>query len=211
MRGYVSFILVFVSIAVILTILSASFSFDPSRAIAFKRMQSLELDLKNSMLDAAHSAAEKTVREYVKEKLAQAALTGTAPVFSAKEINEMKAKAKAAAYAELQKFSRLVIQNFDFVIWCGYPSKTGLQSTAEKMVAQQSVLYCDGYTDIGNELCKEFIDVEPQLGNLANPRAKVNLVSTSFTNGIGFIGISAYSKHFALASAGYVPAAEGRE
>ena len=200
MRGFVSFILVFLSIAIILVLLSVNTSVNYSKAIQLKRMHSLELDIKNAVLDLAKTGADRAVKEYVKEKAAEAALSGK-PLET--EINEAKARARAAAHNEMKKLTNLKDDQFEFKIWCGFVSETELKNLRDKMLEEKII--CNSCLEIENEICAEFIQVDPKI-DAANIDGSANV--QLWKESMGVIGISIYSNE--MASVSYIPFSEVR-
>ncbi len=201
MHGFVSFILVFLSIAIILVLLSVNTSPNYYEVIQLKRLHSFELDIKNAALDLAKIGADRAVKEYVKEKEAEAAATGKPPKT---DINEAKARARIEAHNEMKKLAALRDNNFDFNIWCGFVSETEMKNLRDKMLEDKGIVICTNCFEIENEICKEFIQVDARI-DAENIEGSAT-VSLWKENGV--IGISIYSKE--MASVSYIPVSEVR-
>ncbi len=209
MNGFVSFVLVFVGFAIVLLILSVNISTNYSMQIEIKKVHSLELDIKNTLLDLASNGANKAVRNYVNEKLAESAITGKPPKF---DTNEMKDKAKIAAHEEMAKASGLVHTNPKVNIWCGFANERDLQDLRDTVLENKRPLLCNDCFEISDEACKEFVHVELKM-NYEKPldsNAEISLWSEAQAGRNGIIGISIYSEKPEIADFSYIPINEVR-
>lgn len=199
MRGFISFILVFLSIAIILVLLSVNAQTNYSKAITLKRMHSLELDIKNTALDLAKIGADRAIKEYVREKEAEVIATGKPPKT---DINEAKARARIEAHNEMKKLAALNDDKFDFKIWCGFVSETEMKDLRDKMLEDRGIVTCTNCFEIEDEICKEFIQVDARIdAENIEGSAVIGLWKEN-----GVIGISIYSKE--MASVSYIPVSE---
>ena len=205
MRGFVSFIIVFISIAIILVILSTSSAVNLSQSIELERMHNFELDIKNSLLDLAKQGADRAIKDYVKEKLAEAA-TGVPPYF---DPQEMKNRARLAAHEEMKKILLVSDDNiFRTRVWCGFASNTELRDLSEKILKDKNPLVCENCFDIKD--CADFVQIKLEWQDISHPRVNVSFWKAQDLDKKGVVGLSIYSKKFDIAAVSYIPENEER-
>lgn len=213
MRGFVSFLIVFACIAIILLLLSINPVVSHSNQAGLKKLNVLELDIKNTLLDLASSGANRAAREYIRERVIEAAVRGVPPVF---DISEIRRRARIAGYEEMRKLIDLLGiggQEFEVSIWCGYTNDAEMAAVRDRMYRDKHAVICDGCLEIKNEECAGFINIdikgmdpEGQLGAYA----EVGFWKEQTGADGGVIGISAYSERYGIASASYIPVGEKR-
>ncbi len=199
MKGYITFLLVFAGIAVILATISIMTQnrINHARAIELEKMYYLELDVKNTLLDLAKQGANEAIRKYIAEETAKALILKK-PLYLDKE--EMVRRAQAGAHDEMKK-----IREFDFgpeygvIAWCGSTTDEELGRLASRIYASKRAHACAECTGIEDEGCKDYIQVHL---DDEGSSAQVQFLKSGPVPGI--IGVSVYSTA-ELASASYIP------
>src|SRR3989338_11032994 len=100
MKGYITFLLVFAGIAIVLATIFITIQARPNqaRAIEAKRLYYLEIDIKNTLLDLAKQGADKAVKQYIAEEVAKAVILERPPQFNREEAER---RARKGAFEEM--------------------------------------------------------------------------------------------------------------
>ena len=206
MRGYISFLLVFASVAIILAVLSTTTraSINHAKEIELQKMYYLEIDIKDTLLGLAKQGANRGAKEYIAEQVEKAAITET-PLDI--DIPELKKRARKAAFEDIQKMAAFEFdETYDVKMWCGFPTynKELKEDFAQKMVDEKRALICNDCHDLTNELCEEFIWIETPTIDFENPlNSIVDLKLFKSSSKLAVFGVSIYSKE--RASISYIP------
>ncbi len=205
MRGYISFLLVFASVAIILAVLSATTrtSINHAKEIELQRMYYLEIDIKDTLLGLAKQGANRGAKEYIAEQVEKAAITETPLDIN---IPELKKRAQKAAFEDIQKMAAFEFNEpYDVKMWCGSPTFNEINKEfAQKMVEEKRALICNDCHDVTNELCEEFIWIETPTIDFKNPlNSIVDLKLFKSSSKLAVFGVSIYSKE--RASISYIP------
>lgn len=219
MRGYLSFILVLVSVSIILSLLMAEgelATLDFSKSIAVERMYQTELNIKQGVLEAARTGSRNAFflydethdRENCKHCPDMGCIPWVPPeppppnhcdpVLCAMCFRDAEAMAAAAMGAQMSvSLLESATFGFEHEIWCGDTAGPSLRSLAKSMKNSGEVL--SGGTGIGHCFAPVYAELTPDILE----KNSVRLKSIRF---IKDVGISLYSAQFGIASASYIPA-----
>ncbi len=202
MKAYISFILVFASLLILLYSFEASTnsnSIDLSRSLAVNRIFATELNIKENVIEAARTGA-------IEGFLAYSALAIPTDTFN---MEDAKKAAKAGAYAKIASLNLHSFSNdMDIKLWCGMPSESGMRDLRDRMLLAKQAQVCDSCTYVTVPLCVDFIsvnivEVEKDDGTKTFDLASIKLTDE---NNEGFFGVSIYSKQYGISSVSYIPA-----
>lgn len=226
MRGFISFLLVFAFLVIFLYSLFpllSSFEFDQSKNIAIERAYSLEMNLKETILEGIREAAVSATERYLL----------THPSYESFNLEELEEEIKESVQnkiIELDSFDSEDVKNhqletdslfltdgdstglkpaesldFEFEFFCGEPSSLETTSWKKKMLEQGKIEKCLSCEEFDSDSCKEIINVNFQLHT--EPNSIPALSSISFGKEKVLL-IAIYSKKFEVSSVSYIPISE---
>lgn len=203
MKGYFTFVLVFISVILVLNsfenyALNASQSH--AKQISIERAYQIQLNVKEAMLEAARSGAQAGLEEYV--------LTHPEDEFDIAEARE------AARKKALELVSRLdgweFDPDFETALWCGYTGEMEIERLKRRMLDEGRLAICNECSRISYQECGNFVNVDIGTGGKI---ASVWLGANNPMNPLdeGLVGVSIYSGKFGVSGAGFLPQSEKRE
>lgn len=199
MKGFISFLLVFAFLVIFLYSLSpvlSSFEFDQSKNIAIERAYSLEMNLKETILEGSREAAVSTVEEYLLIH----------PSYESFNLEELEEEIKESVQSKIVELDSSKFEDFEFEFFCGNPSSLEITSWKKKMLEQEKIEKCSSCEEFDSDTCKEIIDVNFELHTESD--ALPALSSISFGKEKEVLLIAIYSKKFEVSSVSYMPISE---
>jgi len=201
MRGFISFLLVFAFLVIFLYSLFpllSSFEFDQSKNIAIERAYSLEMNLKEAILEGTREAAVSAFEEYLL----------THPSYGSFNLDELEEEIKDSVQEkilQLEFISSTNSEDFEFKFFCGDPSSLEISSWKKKMLEQGKIEKCLSCEEFDSDSCKEIINVDFELH--IEPGVLPLLSSISFGKEKVLL-IAIYSKKFEISSVSHMPISE---
>ena len=196
MRGYVTFLLVFASLSLIIassSMLAVSHSPYFPRTLEVERAAHLSMNIKESISEAASYGLKQGAYIYD---------TTTLPEERTPQARD--AALRASIFSSLSKLPNHTYDpDYEIIIWCGYVSQQELDSLPEEMLEQEEARMCEGCAPLDNLLCASFLEIkqEPDSVLLKGPLPTDPLAS-------GIIGISVYSEKYGIAQVSHFPVSE---
>ncbi|GEM_PF-4061080 len=198
MKAFISFLLVFAFLLIFLYSLSpllSSFEFDQSKNIAMERAYSLEMNLKEAIIEGSREAVLSTFEEYL--------LTHPAGLFNLEELEE---KIKDSVQEKILQIESVDSEDFEFKFFCGDPSSLEINSWKKKILEQEKLVQCTSCEKFNSDSCKEIINVNFELH--IEPGSLPTIDSLYFGKGKEILLIAIYSDKFDLSSVSYLPISE---
>jgi hypothetical protein len=198
MRGYLSFILVFASLILLLTLLQAfsrSVDSNLSKEIAMGRAYHIQLNVRDAVLEAAAQGARDGFLEYTVLHVAE----GDFDPAAAREA------ARRKAYERMSALSKWTFDpDFDVKLWCGYTDQRETRALQGKMLDEKNALICADCSGLDSPACADFVNLDAW-GE--NGPASVWLGANEPLNLLqeGVVGVSVYSDKFGVSGASYLP------
>ncbi|HIH23120.1 TPA: hypothetical protein HA238_05310 [Candidatus Micrarchaeota archaeon] len=207
--GFVSFILVFVSISLLLILLRfQGVQINLSKAIAVEQAYYLQMNAKEAVLEAARSGSQEGLKQY----LAELAISG-----SKFNIDSAYSRARAEAHRRMalldnfwsfessESFELVAVPDFETRLWCGYTDSIELESIKLRMLQEGTVLSCNGCDSISSFKCIDFVNFVPQPDFLSINSFYLEGRSPFYLLKHGVVGVSVYSKKFNVSGVSYIP------
>ena len=189
-RGFVSFLLVFVSISLLLILLRfQGVQINLSKAIAVEQAYYLQMNAKEAVLEAARSGTQEGLRQYLVEIAASGATFNIDSAYSRARVEAHR------RMAVLDNFESTVESDFEIMLWCGYIDKSDLGSLKTRMLVEEKVLACNGCEPISSSKCADFVNFVPQADFLAISSVYFEGRSPFYPLKHGVVGVSVYSKN----------------
>lgn len=224
-RGYLSFLLVFASVLIVLSaihIYLISGNIDASDAILAERTHQENMNLKELVLEAVREGGQDGYSFYdslhshescVKycPNMGACTLPHTPPCdlvqceLSCFRLSDAQKAAEDGAISRLQELAKTEFSE-DFTLWCGEVSDSQSRKLAKRMREEKTTLSCENCMMVADESCTEYLNAEinvtPDIGETSGILSSITLSQLS---GEGVIGISMYSGKFDAASVSHIP------
>jgi len=193
-RGYVSFVLVLLSVLIILFLIDAhnSSSFEFSKQIAIEKAYQTQMNVKETIFEAGLYGAKEGISSYLIEHRDV-------------DLQELRKAARKGAHERIKLLENHGYGN-DVEIWCGYISSSDMRKTINRMGNEKKAALCQDCRKISSEECLEFIQVE------------IDPVEMSFElyfqgedpapGKSGIVGISVYDEKHDIGVVGHMPQTE---
>lgn len=204
MRGYISFLLVLASLAILIVLANSylgSKTLNFSKAIALERMEQLSLDAKRSMLTAAKYGAIAGFSAYVEEVLGSEGALAFDPLEAKERVRQGVVSALALA--------SMTDSDYEVSLWCGeIQDENELGALAESSLRNGKAEMCPSCKPLA--LCGDYIDMriisDAKAGDFEF--ASLALGSRNLGESPKLFGATIYSKKFNISKASYIPTSE---
>lgn len=209
MRGYVTFILVFFAVALLLLSLEALTNSDKtnlSQAIAFSRVSKIDLNAKDTITELAREGAKDGLNAYIAVKVAEAAeKCADLVTCSPPEFNERDAElaVNSAVYLKILKLeNQSFANNVEVKFWCNNDVPSDLSILKDSVLNSNSALKCQTCSSLSNPICSAMVISKVDTTGKLPVLEYVQLTDSSRQ---GIIGISIFDKQYKAVSIGYIP------
>ena len=210
MRGYVTFILVFSAVILLLLSIEALTYSDKTnltQAIAFSRVSKIDLNVKESLIELARQGANSGLNAYIIKKQIEAAekciglVACPPPEYDQREAEFWVNSFTYSNILELENQS--FADNVEVKFWCNNKIILNSVNLQKSMLDFNSALKCPSCLDIN--FCSNMITsrVDVLTGYHILPELKYVQLTDSTREGI--IGISVFDKKYKSVSIGYIP------
>ncbi|HIE56406.1 MAG TPA: hypothetical protein EYP90_14745 [Chromatiaceae bacterium] len=227
MKGYLSFVLVFASVILILGFVQADLSagtVDLSRAISAERAYQAQMNVKEVLLEAAAQGGLRGYGAYADGRSELACVQycpdfgeclhpKTPPCDMVKcadkcfRISDAQSEAEKGAMLKMREVSAAEFDSgADIVIWCGpKPPDAAQTNLAERMRSVRTALACDGCSQLPAPAC-DYMLTATVLRGIAPDSFWLESIQMAPRSGTGVIGASFYYPAQDLATVSYIPA-----
>lgn len=186
LKGYLSFVIVFVAFFSILLILNYSLpESDRSLQIAIEKTNQQDLNVKELVVEAT--------RRGIDQGLVKSAADAQ------KDILHIRETVAESVHQNLVQLAYYEDDDFETVVWCGDVGSSDLNALRKKSVVDGKALLCDQCKPISDQACRDFIEVSPTFSVHFRH-------SSQLLNNAGIVGISTYYKKYNISSVSYLPA-----
>ncbi|MDO8553296.1 MAG: hypothetical protein Q7S22_00685 [Candidatus Micrarchaeota archaeon] len=187
MKGYLSFILIFVAMLAVLSAFAIYTQVNErnmSKVIAVEITDDAALQQKQLIFEATSRG--------IRNALEISVATGETDVIVIEKV------IKLSVHEQIKPLADYDSDNIQVITWCGYVNNQVIKNLKERIVTEKKALICDGCSKLDNSVCSEFISVDKDFSiSFQSP-------SLDYVN-FGIIGISTYNKKYGIASVSYIP------
>ncbi|MEK6981826.1 MAG: hypothetical protein AABX38_02745 [Candidatus Micrarchaeota archaeon] len=207
MRGYVTFILVFFAVILLLLSLEALTYSDKtnlSQAISFSRVSKIDLNAKDAIIELAREGARDGLNKYIQEQEEKAiAITvatrkPTKPNYKEKEAEDA---VNLAVYLKIMSIKNVnFADSVEVKFWCNNYVPSSFSILKDSMLRSNSALICSSCSNL--DFCSNMIISKVDVSTGYPILESVQLTDSTRQ---GIIGISVFDKAYRVVSIGYVP------
>lgn len=190
MKGFFSFIILFALVLLIIqssSYFSDSDSFSTDKLIYIERIYQLEMNLKESIEEGAREGAIEGFSLYL--------LSTPANEFN---VDDAEQYVRISVHEKLSSLNSVSLEDFDFSLWCGDPSKKSINNLRKKMLLDDELSTCSNCKLVENLNCVD--SIHPDFSLEIEPGELPEFSSLTLGDEEVQFGVSIYSSKFKISS-----------